>query len=289
MSDRAIGVIGGSGLYEIESLASPRQVSVETPFGAPSDDFVVGQMHGRRVVFLARHGRQHTLLPSELNYRANIYAFKKLGVDWLISISAVGSMREEIAPGEMVIVDQFIDRTKSRANTFFGKGVVGHVQFADPVCGVLARTLHSAAQTVNAKAHLGGTYICIEGPQFSTRAESLLYRSWGVDVIGMTNVPECQLAREAGICYSTLAMATDYDCWHDRHDDVSVESVVKILKQNVDTARRIVDEAVRSLDPGKPCGHREAGRQAVLTPAEAMDPKTRDMLAVLFEETARPQ
>ena len=210
-----VGVIGGSGLYEIEGLTEVREVKVETPFGSPSDQFITGKLGEVDMVFLPRHGRGHRLTPSEINYRANIYGMKKLGAGRIISVSAVGSMREEIEPGHIVVVDQFIDRTRARASTFFGSGIVGHVEFADPVCAELSGVLYDAGKRAGATIHRGGTYVCIEGPQFSTRAESMLYRTWDATVIGMTNIPEAKLAREAEICYGTLALSTDYDCWHE--------------------------------------------------------------------------
>jgi 5'-methylthioadenosine phosphorylase len=248
MSQPVIGVIGGSGLYEIEGLTDIQEVTIETPFGAPSDAFITGELGGAKMVFLPRHGRGHRYLPSEVNYRANIYGMKTLGVEQIISVSAVGSMKEEIVPGHIVIPDQFFDRTQGkRASTFFGNGVVGHVQFADPICGGLADILAASAKEVGATVHKGGTYICIEGPNFSTRAESNIFRGWGVDIIGMTNVPESRLAREAEICYGTVALATDYDCWHDDHDDVTVEAVLAIIKQNVATARQIIKAAAAKI------------------------------------------
>jgi len=223
-----VGVIGGSGLYDIEGIEGVKKAVVTTPFGKPSDHFVIGKLNGVEVAFLPRHGRGHTILPSELNFRANIYGFKKLGVEFIISVSAVGSMKEEIVPGHLVIVDQFFDRTKGRASTFFGQGIVAHLSFADPVCNILSNVLYQAAWSCGATVHKGGTYLCMEGPQFSTRAESAVYRQWGVDVIGMTNLQEAKLAREAEICYATLALATDYDCWHESETgDVTVNMVVE--------------------------------------------------------------
>ncbi len=248
METPVVGVIGGSGLYEIEGLEKVEEVTLDTPFGAPSDSFITGTLDGVKMVFLPRHGRGHRFLPSEVNYRANIYGMKKLGVTRIISVSAVGSMKEHIVPGHIVIPDQFFDRTQGkRASTFFGQGIAGHVQFADPICVDLAAILENAAGEVGAVVHAGGTYICIEGPNFSTRAESKIYRSWGVDVIGMTNIPEARLAREAEICYATVALATDYDCWHEGHDDVSVEAVLNIIRQNVATARAIIKTAVGQI------------------------------------------
>ena len=248
MKTPVVGVIGGSGLYEIEGLEGIEEVTLDTPFGAPSDAYITGSLEGVKMVFLPRHGRGHRLLPSEVNYRANIYGMKKLGVSRIISVSAVGSMKEHIVPGHIVIPDQFFDRTQGkRAATFFGQGIAGHVQFADPICADLAAVLTDAAREVGATVHAGGTYICIEGPNFSTRAESNIYRSWGVDIIGMTNIPEARLAREAEICYATVALATDYDCWHEGHDDVSVEAVLNIIRQNVATARSIIKTAVGQM------------------------------------------
>ena len=285
MTQPAIGVIGGSGLYEIEGLTDIREERLETPFGAPSDAYICGVLDGVKMVFLPRHGRGHRLLPSEVNYRANIYGMKLLGVERIISVSAVGSMKEAIAPGHIVIPDQFFDRTQGkRASTFFGNGVVGHVQFADPVCSELSAALYGAAVEVGATAHRGGTYICIEGPNFSTRAESNIYRSWGVDVIGMTNLPEARLAREAEICYGTVALATDYDCWHSEHDDVSVEAVLAIIEQNVATARSIIQTVVPKLAARGACGCGEALRYAVMTRRDLIPAETRHQLAPLLDK-----
>lgn len=249
MSPVRIGIIGGSGLYETQGLEDVRTEAISTPYGAPSDTVTIGRVEGQdaELVFLPRHGRGHRLLPSEVNYRANIWALKKLGVAWVVSVSAVGSLQEEVVPGHVVVIDQFIDRTKARDSTFFGDGAVGHVAFGDPVCGALRAVLLGAARAENAVVHDGGTYVCMEGPAFSTRAESELYRSWGARVIGMTNLPEAKLAREAGMSYATLAMATDYDCWHDGHDDVTVEQVIAVLQANVALARRIVRAAVPGI------------------------------------------
>lgn len=260
-----IGVIGGSGLYEIEELTNVEEVSVETPFGPPSDNFIVGELSGVKMVFLPRHGRGHRITPSELNFRANIYGMKKLGVERIISVSAVGSMKEEIEPGHIVIPDQFIDMTKGRKSTFFGGGVVGHVTFADPLCGELSKVVYDSALAVGAKTHFGGTYVCIEGPQFSTRAESRVYRSWGVEVIGMTNVTEAKLAREAEICYSTIALSTDYDCWHEEEEDVSVEAILEIIHNNVNTARAIIKEAAGRLSSEKGCRCGSALEYAIIS------------------------
>jgi len=282
MQQPTVGVIGGSGLYEIEGLTDIREVRLETPFGAPSDVYVTGQLGGINMVFLPRHGRGHRLLPSEVPYRANIYGMKMLGVERIISVSAVGSMKEEIVPGHIVIPDQFFDRTQGkRASTFFGNGLVGHVQFADPVCADLSGRLHAAAAQAGATVHRGGTYLCIEGPNFSTRAESNIYRQWGVDIIGMTNIPEARLAREAEICYGTVALATDYDCWHDGHDDVSVEAVLAIIKQNVATAKQIIKFAVEGLAGNRSCGCGEALKFALMTEHGKIPASTRRDLDLL--------
>jgi len=280
--EQVLGVIGGSGLYEMEGLEQVEQVKLDTPFGEPSDAFVTGVLDGVRMVFLPRHGRGHRLLPSEVNYRANIYGMKKLGVTRLISVSAVGSMREEIEPGHIVIPDQFIDRTNAtRHNTFFGNGVVAHVQFADPVCGELSGILEEAAQRSGATVHRGGTYLCMEGPAFSTRAESLLYRSFGVSVIGMTNIPEAKLAREAEICYGVIALATDYDCWHDSHDDVSVDAILAIIRQNVTMAKTIIRNAVGALSGERDCPCAEALRYAIITDRATIPEVSRRNLDVI--------
>jgi 5'-methylthioadenosine phosphorylase len=283
MSQPAIGVIGGSGLYEIEGMTDVQEVRLETPFGDPSDAFVTGTLEGVKMVFLPRHGRGHRLLPTEVSYRANIWGMKKLGVERIISVSAVGSMKEEIVPGHIVIPDQFFDRAVGRRRTtFFGDGVVGHVQFADPVCPDLSQVLFESAVQVGATAHQGGTYICIEGPHFSTRAESLIYRSWGVDVIGMTNVSEARLAREAEICYGTIALATDYDCWHAEHEEVSVEAVVATIRQNVATAKGIIKTAVGRLGAARGCKCGEALKYAIMTRKDLIPEATRRKLEVIM-------
>ncbi len=275
---RTIGVIGGSGLYEMEGLTEVEQVRLDTPFGKPSDEYVTGRFRDHdggeaKLVFLPRHGRGHRFLPSEINFRANLHGMKQLGVEWIVSVSAVGSMREEIRPGDFVIVDQFYDRTKGRQSSFFGDGIVGHVSVADPVCSDLAKILFDSAQKIfvgkDQRAHQGGTYLCIEGPQFSTRAESRTYRSWGVDVIGMTNVPEYKLAREAEISYATIALATDYDCWHESEEDVTVEAVIAVVKQNVANARAVIREAVSRIPATRTCACKDAAKHAMMT-----DPKT---------------
>jgi len=279
----ALGVIGGSGLYEIAELTDVHEERVETPFGAPSDAYITGRIGDQRLVFLPRHGRGHKVAPHEINYRANIYGMKKLGVSRLLAISAVGSMRAEIVPGHFVIVDQFIDRTNGRAASFFEDGMVGHVSFADPICSSLAKAAAAAAREVGVTVHEGGTYVCINGPQFSTRAESNLYRSWGVDVIGMTNVTEAKMAREAQICFCTVALATDYDCWHEGHGDVDVTSVLEIIAQNVDNARSVVAAAARSLPPPDlACACRNALDHAILSSPEGITDEARARLAPLF-------
>ncbi len=275
MRQAEIGIIGGSGLYEMEGLSDVRSIHVETPFGDPSDEVILGALGGRRLAFLPRHGKGHRLLPSEINFRANIYALKKLGVERILSVSAVGSMKEEIAPGHIVIPDQFVDLTKRRVSTFFGSGVVGHAALGDPVCAETAGILSESGRAVGATVHPKGTYVCIEGPQFSTRAESNIYRGWGVDVIGMTNVTEAKLAREAEICYATIALATDYDCWHEEHDDVTVEAVLKIMKQNVETARRILAKAVSSLPAARGCSCGAALQNAVMTALDLIPAQAR--------------
>src|SRR3989304_83461 len=265
MSEIIVGVIGGSGLYEMEGLKGVKEVKIKTPFGNPSDAYITGRLGGVKMVFLPRHGRGHRILPSELNFRANIYGMKKLGAEWIISVSAVGSMREEIKPGHIVVVDQFFDRTRGRVSTFFGNGIVGHVEFADPACPHLSSILYEAGQSVGASIHKGGTYICIEGPQFSTRAESRIYRKWGVDVIGMTNIPEAKLAREAEICYATLALSTDYDCWHETAGDVSIGDVLRILAESTKIAKSAIRLAVKQIPEKRECLCSNALKYAVIT------------------------
>jgi 5'-methylthioadenosine phosphorylase len=260
-----VGVIGGSGLYQMAGLEKIREERVSTPFGPPSDSYVKGNLNGAEVIFLPRHGRGHRVLPTEVNFRANIFGMKKLGVERIISVSAVGSLQEEIAPGHVVIPDQFIDRTTHRPSTFFGKGIVAHVSLADPFCPVLCEALARAAREDGAKVHPKGTYLCMEGPQFSTRAESRLYRSWRADVIGMTNLQEAKLAREAEICFATLALATDYDCWNEAAGDVEIEHVLAVLKQNVDLAQRIIRRVLSRLPSERSCGCANALKDAIIT------------------------
>jgi len=283
MSDGgAIGVIGGSGLYELEGLTGVRWKAVRTPFGDPSDEYCMGEFEGRRVIFLPRHGRGHRLTPSELNFRANIWGLKSLGVEWVLSISAVGSMKESIHPLDLVIPEQFFDATRRRVSSFFGDGIVAHVGMADPVCAMLADALEKGARGGGATVKRGGTYICIEGPQFSTKAESRIYRSWGVDVIGMTNMPEAKLAREAELCYATLALVTDYDVWHESHETVTVESVVRNLMRNVATAKDVLRRVIPTIGGPRTCGCAELLRNAVITQPVAFPLATRRRLDLLL-------
>ena len=275
MAKRIIGVIGGSGLFQMAGLEAVRRVDVKTPFGKPSDKLVRGRLGAAELIFLPRHGVGHRWLPTEVNYRANIFAMKKLGVERLISVSAVGSLRAEIAPGHVVVPDQFIDRTTQRPSTFFGKGLVAHVSLADPFCPQFARNLVEAAAAEGAQVHSGGTYICMEGPQFSTRAESHLYRSWGAHVIGMTNLQEAKLAREAEICFGTLALATDYDCWNEHAGDVEIEQVLAVLKQNVELAQRTIRRALACLDEARTCHCASALKDAIITEKSRIPGKVR--------------
>jgi 5'-methylthioadenosine phosphorylase len=277
-----VGIIGGSGLYDIEGLRRVWEVRSKTPFGAPSDAIVTGELDGVPVIFLSRHGRGHRLSPSEINYRANIYALKELGVRRIISVSAVGSMKESIKPGDVVLPSQFIDLTKRRASTFFEGGAVAHVGFADPICRSLQTVVAKAASEQGAGVHVGGTYLCIEGPQFSTRAESCLYRQWDVDVIGMTNMPEAKLAREAELCYSTVALATDYDCWHETEEAVTVDAVLSTLRSNVALAKRILRHAVPAAADAAPCLCGEALQNSVITPLAEIPAATRRRLRLLL-------
>jgi 5'-methylthioadenosine phosphorylase len=276
------GIIGGSGLYAMPGLTSVREVRVETPFGEPSDAIVLGELEGRNVAFLARHGRGHRLLPSELNFRANVYALKKLGVERILSVSAVGSLKEEHKPTDFLIPDQFIDRTTRRVSTFFGDGIVAHVAFGDPVCGVVAKTLADACKMEGVAVKAGGTYVNMEGPQFSTRAESNLYRSWGADVIGMTNLQEAKLAREAEICYATAAMVTDYDAWREGHDAVTVEEIVAVLHQNAVNACKVVKAAVAALPGERSCPCASALKNAILTSPDAIPEAAKERLELLI-------
>ena len=284
MSQAEIGIIGGSGLYSMPGLSDIREVRQETPFGDPSDAYVLGTLEGHKVAFLARHARGHRLLPSELNFRANIYGFKQLGVERIVSVSAVGSLKEEHKPLEFVIPDQFFDRTRHRVDTFFGDGIVAHIAFADPVCAELAQTVKGACQKAGVTGKLGGTYICMEGPQFSTKAESNVYRSWGMDVIGMTNLQEAKLAREAEICYVTVAMVTDYDCWHPHHDSVTVDQIVAVLLKNAENAGKVVRETVAAMPSGRSCKCGSALAHAILTERDKIPAATRKKLSLILDK-----
>lgn len=278
MSDRRIGVIGGSGLYHMEGLSVQEERSMETPFGDPSDAYVLGELDGTPVAFLARHGRGYRLLPSELNYRANIFGFKLLGVERLLSVSAVGSMKVEYRPTDIVVPDQFFDRTRHRPDTFFGDGLVAHVSVARPVCADLVELYFESAKQAGARSHRGGTYLCIEGPQFSTRAESDIYRQWEVDIIGMTNLQEAKLAREAEICYATLAMVTDYDCWHEEEADVDGHAVMEVLQQNAATAQDVLRRVIRRLPEERSCACGQALQTALITDPALIPAATRQRL-----------
>ena len=282
-----IGIIGGSGLYDMEGLADRKEVSLSTPFGDPSGPYVTATLRGRRVAFLSRHGAGHRIQPSELNFRANIFGFKLLGVERILSASAVGSLRETYPPLDVVVPDQFLDRTRGRISTFFGRGIAGHVSFAHPVCGDLGRIAYEAALAVGARAHLGGTYVCMEGPQFSTLAESRLYRAWGMDVIGMTNLQEAKLAREAEICYTTVALVTDYDCWHPEHDQVTVEMIVSNLHRNAETAQRLIAEAVARMPEARTCPCASALATAIITDPAAIPEETKRDLAPIIGKYVR--
>ena len=277
-----IGIIGGSGLYDIDELTDCEEREIETPFGKPSAPYVVGSLRGQRVAFLARHGKGHSILPSELNFRANIYGLKHLGAEWIVSASAVGSLQERYRPQDIVVPDQFFDRTRGRVSTFFGEGLVAHVSFANPLCPVLSGLAAETATDVGATAHQGGTYLCMEGPQFSTLAESNLYRSWNMDVIGMTNLQEAKLAREAEICFATLALVTDYDCWHPEHDDVTVDMIIETLQANAKMAKSIIAELVARLPVRRECKCANALSSAIITNADSIPVKTRTDLALLI-------
>jgi 5'-methylthioadenosine phosphorylase len=277
-----IGIIGGSGLYDMAELADRQDVHLATPFGDPSGPYVTGTLRGRRVAFLARHGAGHRLVPSELNFRANIYGFKTLGVERILSASAVGSLKEEYAPLDLVLPDQFFDRTKGRVSTFFGHGLAAHVGFAHPICPHLLDVVHGAAVQAGARVHRNGTYVCMEGPQFSTRAESNLYRAWGMDVIGMTNLQEAKLAREAEICYVTIALVTDYDCWHPEHDHVTVDMVIANLAHNAATAQQVIANAVERLPADRTCDCGQALATAIITRRDAVpDAVRRDLWPIV--------
>jgi 5'-methylthioadenosine phosphorylase len=279
-----IGIIGGSGLYSMPGFEEQEEVMLETPFGAPSDNYVLGTLAGRKVAFLARHGRGHRYSPSELNFRANIYGMKRLGVERILSLSAVGSLKEEHKPLDFVIPDQFVDRTLGRASTFFGEGLVAHVSFADPVCPQLSQVVSDACQAAGVAATRGGTYLCMEGPAFSTKAESFLYRSWGMDVIGMTNLTEAKLAREAEICYVTVAMVTDYDCWHEEHDAVTVTQIIATLNKNAENACKVIAEAVARTPAERACKCGSALAHAIITDRKLVPDTTRHKLGILVDK-----
>ena len=282
MTEKLLGVIGGSGLYSMSELKVIEKISVDTPFGTPSEDLVIGEINGTRMAFLPRHGVGHFIPPSEINFRANIFSMKKIGVEQIISISAVGSMKDKLHPGHFSIPHQFIDRTTRRISTFFTTGMVGHVSLADPVCLATAEILSLAAHKVNANVHDGGTYVCIEGPQFSTRAESNVYRQWDVDVIGMTNATEAKLAREAGICYATLALVTDYDCWKEEEEPVTLEAVLAIMHKNVETAQKILKKLTSEIKDKRSCDCGSAAENAVVTDDKKIPAQLKDELSILF-------
>jgi len=280
-----IGIIGGSGLYKIEGFKNPKWIGVKTPFGAPSDEYLTGNLDGTEIVFLPRHGRGHRIIPSELNFRANIYGMKSLGVDTIISVSAVGSLKKELEPLHILVPDQFVDRTnQARKSTFFGEGVVAHIPFAHPVCGCLAKMLFETGKEVGATIRLGGTYINMEGPAFSTKAESLLYKSWGMDIIGMTNMAEARLAREAEICYATLAMITDYDCWHEEESEesVTIEMVIQNLMKNVNTAKEIIKRVVPKLKDDRKCTCRQTLKDAMITDSKLIPEEVKKRLDIII-------
>ena len=284
MSQAEIGIIGGSGLYSMPGLSDVRELRQQTPFGDPSDAYILGTLEGRKVAFLARHGRGHRILPTELNFRANIYGFKQLGVERIVSVSAVGSLKEEHKPLDFVIPDQFFDRTRHRVDTFFGEGIVAHIAFAEPVCPELARAVETACKQSGVTGKRGGTYLCMEGPQFSTKAESNVYRSWGMDVIGMTNLQEAKLAREAEVCYVTVAMVTDYDCWHPHHDSVTVDQIVAVLLKNAENACQVVRQTVAAMPTKRNCKCGEALAHAILTDRDKIPPATREKLKLILEK-----
>jgi 5'-methylthioadenosine phosphorylase len=279
-----IGIIGGSGLYHMPGFEQQEESSMVTPFGAPSDNYILGTLAGRKVAFLARHGRGHRISPSELNFRANIYGMKSLGVKRIISLSAVGSLKEEHRPQEFVVPDQFFDRTRGRISTFFGEGLVAHISFADPVCPQLSEVLHRACKQSGVDAFQGGTYLCMEGPAFSTKAESNVYRSWGMDVIGMTNLQEAKLAREAEICYVTVAMVTDYDCWHPEHDAVTVSDIIANLVTNAENACKVVAAAVGAMPQARACKCGSALAHAILTDRAMVPEATKQKLGILIDK-----
>ena len=281
MAERVVGVIGGSGFYQMPGFKKSREVSIKTPFGKPSDKITIGNLAGVKIAFLPRHGRGHFILPGEINYRANIWALKKLGAQFIISSAACGSLSENIHPGEIVIIDQFIDRTKHRVDTFMGNGVVGHLVFADPVCQNLAQILFDATDRLRIPAHRAGTYVCIEGPSFSTRAESHLYREWKADVVGMTNLTEAKLAREAEICYGAIALCTDYDCWRDACESVTREEVLKVMRRNIQNCWEIIQAALPLLPKNRACACQSAMKNAIITDPKKIPAKTRKDLEII--------
>ena len=283
-NDIRIGIIGGSGLYQMDGLSHVEEVEIETPFGKPSDAYRVGSLEGKRVAFLARHNRHHTISPSELNFRANIYGFKKLGVEWILSASAVGSLKEEVRPLDIVLPDQFYDRTKARVSTYFGDGIVAHISFAHPICSQLADVIQQAARDAGVPVKRGGTYVCMEGPQFSTLAESNVYRKNGGDLIGMTNLQEAKLAREAEICYTTIALVTDYDCWHPQHNAVTVAEVIENLKKNSENAQKLIRSSVKRLPVDRTCKCGHALKHAILTDLKNAPKTTKERLELLLKK-----
>ncbi len=288
MSQAEIGIIGGSGLYSMAGFTDVQEVKLTTPFGDPSDAYVLGNLEGRKVAFLARHARGHRILPTELNFRANLYGFKQLGVERILSLSAVGSLKEEHKPTDFVIPSQFFDRTKQRVSTFFGGGLVAHISFGDPVCGEMQGVVEQACRKAGVTGKRGGTYLCMEGPQFSTKAESNVYRSWGMDVIGMTNLQEAKLAREAEICYVTVAMVTDYDCWHPEHDSVTVDEIIGVLHKNADNAAKVVRQSVAAMPKARSCKCGSALAHAILTERDKIPASVREKLGLILNKYLSP-
>jgi len=281
MSSIRVAVIGGSGLYEMSGFERIEEKELQTPFGAPSDKIVIGRLEGVEIAFLPRHGKGHFILPSEINYRANIWALKKLGAEFIIASAACGSLREDIHPGDIVIIDQFIDRTKRRIDTFMGEGIVGHLVFADPICPNLAEVLYQSAKDLGLRVHKGGTYVCIEGPSFSTRAESRLYQSWGADVIGMTNLTEAKLAKEAELCYASIALCTDYDCWRQTGEVVTIEQVLEVMRQNIENCQKIIRQAVKNLPKERTCPCPKIMENAIITAQEKIPEKIKKDLEII--------
>ena len=281
MSSIRVAVIGGSGLYEMSGFELIEEKELQTPFGVPSDKIVIGRLEGVEIAFLPRHGKGHFILPSEINYRANIWALKKLGAEFIIASAACGSLREDIHPGDIVIIDQFIDRTKRRIDTFMGEGIVGHLVFADPICPNLAEVLYQSAKDLGLRVHKGGTYVCIEGPSFSTRAESRLYQSWGADVIGMTNLTEAKLAKEAELCYASIALCTDYDCWRQTGEVVTIEQVLEVMRKNIENCQKIIRQAVKNLPKERTCPCPKIMENAIITAQEKIPEKIKKDLEII--------